>query len=148
MPGARNLGLENIRNWKLEGEQKKKQSLQICDLVTQKEVPKSLRKIKEMTMILLGEAANPAYIYNTPVSPTLKTELKLIHSMWKRNRKSCGCPGRQCLFKLRNTSLTKFVLLYPILEPWHKVQSSSQKEKDKCGYKNQSGRDLSKETAE
>lgn len=50
-----------------------------------------------------------------------------------------GVPGRQCLFKLRNTSLTHFDPLYPTLELWHKVQSNPEWEKDKCGYKNQTG---------
>lgn len=41
-----------------------------------------------------------------------------------------GVPGRQCLSKLRNTSLSHFDPLHPILELRHKVQSNSEWEKD------------------
>lgn len=45
-----------------------------------------------------------------------------------------GVPRRQSLFKIKNTSSTHFDPLYPILELWHKEQSNSEGEKDKCGY--------------
>lgn len=119
--------LEIIRNWKLEG--KKTQ-------ITPNPWPNHTARSPKIFKENQGND-NDSFrrgwqqiqlIFKQSTQPYTKTELKLIHFTWKRNRKSCGCPGRQCLFKLRNTSLTKFDPLYPILEPWHKVQSSSQGE--------------------
>lgn len=149
-PDAKIWGLlEIISNWKLEGKNKTKT---IAPNPWPGHTARSPKIFKE-NQSHDSDPFRKALQQNQPILKTLqltllKRELKLIHFTWKRNRKSRGCPGRQCPFKLRNTSLTQFDLLYPILELWHKVQSSSQWEKYKCGYKNQTGRDLSEETAE